>query len=224
MIIFRKVKELQEQGFTISKIARDLKISRRRVRSYFQYDSLPRRSSQRSTKIDPFTDHIVAKLKEKGYLIKDIITEIKELGYTGGQTQAYHNINMIKEKYDISTLGHVQIQKEKIQFNKPLSTRVLLKLTGYSLQSINDEYDRKYMETLLENMTDLQIVRRLVRIFKKMLSRGKGNIDRWIEFVKKSKYKLVGLRSFANGLSQDIDAVKNGISMHWSNGAVERTC
>jgi transposase len=77
------------------------------------------------------------------------------------------------------------------------------------------------MATLLESMPELQIVRKLVRIFKMMLWRGQGNIDRWIEFIKKSKYKLTGLRSFVNGLSQDIEAVKNGISMTWSNGAVE---
>ncbi len=54
-----------------------------------------------------------------------------------------------------------------------------------------------------------------------MLWRGKGNIERWISFIKKSKYKLTGLTSFANGLSADIKAVKNGINLHWSNGAVE---
>lgn len=32
---------------------------------------------------------------------------------------------------------------------------------------------------------------------------------------------MVGLTSFANGLLRDIKAVKNGIHMSWSNGAVE---
>jgi transposase len=54
-----------------------------------------------------------------------------------------------------------------------------------------------------------------------MLKRGCGNIRRWIEFVKKSKYKLSGLITFANGLLMDIKAVENGINLKWSNGAVE---
>ncbi|MCT4646356.1 MAG: ISL3 family transposase [Carboxylicivirga sp.] len=221
IIIFEKVKELQLQGIAIKKIARDLGISRARVRSYFQYDSLPPRIHHKSTNIDLFTNHILARLNDKGYLIKDIINEIKELGYNGGQTQAYQNINMLKERHKLSTPGLAQLQKVKIPFVKPLSTRDLSRLIGRSLRSIDNEDERKYMATLLESMPELQIVRKLVRIFKMMLWRGQGNIDRWIEFIKKSKYKLTGLRSFVNGLSQDIEAVKNGISMTWSNGAVE---
>jgi transposase len=78
-----------------------------------------------------------------------------------------------------------------------------------------------YLAILLDNMHELQVVRRLVRLFKTMLCRGIGNITRWIEFIKRSKYKLTGLVFFANGLLKDIKAVKDGINMHWSNGAVE---
>jgi len=52
-------------------------------------------------------------------------------------------------------------------------------------------------------------------------SRGCGNIRRWIDFVKRSKHKLVGLKTFTRGLLRDIEAVENGINMPWSNGMVE---
>jgi transposase len=65
------------------------------------------------------------------------------------------------------------------------------------------------------------VVRKLVQIFKTMLKIGSGNIRRWIEFIKRLKYRLSGLRTFANGLSRDIEAVENEIRMPWSNGAVE---
>jgi transposase len=54
-----------------------------------------------------------------------------------------------------------------------------------------------------------------------MLRTGCGNINRWIEFIKRSKYKMTGLITFGNGLLRDIKAVKNGINMPWSNDAVE---
>ena len=221
IVVFEKVKELQQQGVAIKKIARDLGVSRGRVRSYFQYDSLPPRVHHKSTNIDLFNSHILARLDEKGYLKKDIINEIKELGYNGGQTQAYLNINMLKEKHKLPTPGQAQLQREKIPFVKPLSSRDLSRLIGYSLRSIENKDERKYIATLIDNLPELQVVRKLVRLFKTMLWRGKGNIVRWIEFIKKSKYKLTGLLSFANGLLQDIDAVKNDINMTWSNGAVE---
>lgn len=54
-----------------------------------------------------------------------------------------------------------------------------------------------------------------------MLARGRGNIRRWIEFIIRYKHKLAGLKSLARGLLRDIEAVQNGIRMHWSNATVE---
>ena len=81
--------------------------------------------------------------------------------------------------------------------------------------------ERVYMETLLDNTLEFRIVRKLVQIFKTMLKRGSGNIQRWIDFIKRSKRKLAGLKTFSNSLMQDIKAVENGIKLPWSNGAVE---
>ena len=86
---------------------------------------------------------------------------------------------------------------------------------------ITDYHERFYLQTLLDNITELRMVRKLVQIFKTMLARGGGNIRRWIEFVIRSKHKLAGLKSLARGLLRDIEAVHNGIIMPWSNGAVE---
>ncbi len=86
---------------------------------------------------------------------------------------------------------------------------------------IVDPEEKHYLHTLLDNLVELRIVRKLVQIFKTMMVRGCGNIRRWIDFVKHSRYKLAGLKSFARGLLRDIDAVENGIKMSWSNGAVE---
>ncbi len=219
--IFNKVKELQAKRISRRKIARDLSISRNTVHSYFQLELLPPRISSKSTNIGLFTQHIIARLNQEGYMMKGIIDEIYELGYTGSRTQAYHNINMIKEKFEIRTLDFTQIQKLRIPYIKPLSSRTLAKYIGSCLSTIKNLDERKYLQTLLDNISELQVIRKLVQIFKTMLKRGSGNINRWIEFIKRSKYKMPGLITFANGLLRDIKAVKNGIKMPWSNGAVE---
>ena len=77
------------------------------------------------------------------------------------------------------------------------------------------------MEMILDNIPELRIVRKLVKIFKTMHKRGSGNFRRWIDFIMRSKRKLAGLKTFANGLLYDIKAVENGIRLPWSNGAVE---
>jgi len=219
---FNKVKELQAKGVAARRISIDLGMSRNTVRSYFSQETLAPRSGTKYTNIEVFTSHIVIRLNTAGYKIKDIIEEIREMGFNGSNTQAYHNINEIRNNFKICTPGFVQFrQHEKIPYVKPLSSRKLAKYIGCCLADIADAEERYYLQTLLDNLAELRIVRKLVQIFKTMMVRGRGNIKRWIDFVKRSKHKLIGLKTFARGLSRDIDAVENGIKMRWSNGAVE---
>lgn len=218
---FNKVKELQAKGIPILRISKNLGMSRNTVRSYFIQESLSPRIHPKSTNIELFTEYIVSRLNIDGYIIKDIFNEINEMGYNGGKTQAYSNINIIKENFKIFTPNFAQVRQLKIPYIKPLNSRKLAKYIGSCLTDIQDPEERNYMKILLDNISELKIVRKLVRIFKTMLKRGSGNIKRWIEFINHSKYKLAGIRTFANGLSRDIEAVTNGINMQWSNGAVE---
>ena len=218
---FNKVKKLQAKGVPIKRISVDLGMSRNTVRSWFSQESLSPRSSQKYTNIELFTNHIVIRLNTVGYKIKDIIDEITELGFNGRTTQAYHNINVIRNNFKISTPGFVDVQPERIPYVKTLSSRKLAKYIGYDFDEIVDSHERKYLHALLNNITEIRIVRKLVQIFKEMLTRKCGNIRRWIKFILRSKHKLSGLKTFARGLLRDIEAVENGIKMPWSNGAVE---
>lgn len=143
------------------------------------------------------------------------------MGFNGEISQARYNINILKEQLKVSTLGLSQIQSQKIQYIRPLSSRKLSTYIGADMAEIKVPQDRHYMQTILENITELRIVRKLVQIFRTMLLRGRGNIKRWIDFVIRSKYKLSGLKAFAKGMLKDIEAVENGINMSWSNGATE---
>ena len=88
----------------------------------------------------------------------------------------------------------------------------MAKYIGSCLTIIKDHDERKYLQKLLDNILELQVIQKLVQIFKTMLKRGCGNINRWIEFIKRSKYKMPGLTSFANGLLRDIKAVKTELT------------
>jgi len=198
-----------------------LRMNRNTVKSYFSQESLSPIKSSRSTNIEIFTDLIVTRLGENGHKLIDIFKEIKKLGYTGGRTQGCYHIKRIKEYHEIVTPGYKEIIRPKIPYIKPLNYRKLAKYIGCNLMDIKDYHERFYFQTLLENITEIRVVRKLVQIFKTMLARGCVNIKRWIDFVKHSKYKLAGLKTFARGLLSDIEAVENGIIMHWNNGPVE---
>lgn len=223
--IFNKVKELQLNGTPLRRITKVLGISRNTVKSYCMQETLAPKSHPKYINIDLFTGFILTRLNMEGYKKKDIFNEIVQLGYNGGSTQAYASINRIKSDYGLITPDNAEIQQKMIPYIKPLSSRKLAKYIGGSLFDIEDTNERFCMKTLIDNFPEFRIVRKLVQIFRTifrtMLKSGSGNIKRWIDFVKRSKHTLSGIKVFANGLSRDIQAVENGIVMTWSNGAVE---
>lgn len=218
---FNKVKELQSKGTPINRISTTLKISRNTVRSYFIQEALSPRIHPKSVNIALYSGYILSRLNMEGYKKIDIFEEILGLGYNGGRTQAFVYINKLKLEYGLTTLDSIEVQKKIIPYIKPLDSRKLAKYIGGSISEIEDLDERSCMKTLIANLPELQIVRKLVQIFRTMLKRGCGSITRWIDFVKKSKRKFSGLKSFAYGLSRDIKAVENGIRLPWSNGTVE---
>ena len=74
-----------------------------------------------------------------------------------------------------------------------------MKFIGYRLTEISDHYERFFLQSLVDNIAELRIVWKLVQMIKTMLSRGRGNIKEWIDFIIQSKRKLSGLKTFARG-------------------------
>jgi predicted transcriptional regulator len=114
---FNKVKELQAEGISARRISKVVGISRNTVRSYILQESLSPRNSSRSTNIASFTKLILVRLNTKGYKIKDIIDEILLLGFDGGRTQAYSNINTLKLECKINIPSFTEIQQNTILFH-----------------------------------------------------------------------------------------------------------
>ncbi len=219
--VFNMVKKLQTQGLSRRRIGRELGISRNTVKLYFQQDTLVPKSYPKRTNIEVFSNYILSKMKIDGYTNMEIINDIRKMGYTGGNTQAYQSLSFLKEANGVTTLNYVEQRRQPIPYIKRLSTRKLAKYIGHSLNHIEDIDHRSYMEVLFDNMPILKRVRRLVKRFKKMLKTGEGQIQEWIKSIEESKDKLPGLKTFARGLKRDIKAVQNAIQLKWSNGPVE---
>lgn len=219
--VFNKVKELQAQGLSRRKIGKELGISRNTVKLYFQQEILIPKSHTKRTNIEIFSNYILSKMKTDGYTNMEIINDIREMGYTGGNTQAYKYLSFLKETSSSTALDYVEQRRQPIPYIKRLSSRKLAKYIGHSLNHIEDADDKSYMQVLFENMPILKRVRRFVKKFKAMLKTGEGQVQEWIKSIEDSKDKLPGLKTFARGLKRDMKAVQNGIQLKWSNGPVE---
>jgi transposase len=221
LLKFNQVKELQKKNTSNKRISKSLGMGRATVLLYKGLEALPPRERSTTTNINSFTNHILEQLKIEGMKVKDIIKGIKKAGFNGKDTQAYHHINRIKKEFKIEALGFKEVQQQPVKYTRLLSAREMVKYIDLEYDKIQDPYERNYIKTLVQNISEIHIVKKLVQLFKSMLKTGIGNLQKWIQFIKKSKHKLYGLKSFANGLTRDFTAVQNGIKMKWSNGAVE---
>jgi len=95
--VFNMVKKLQARGLSRRRIGRELGISRNTGKLYFQQDTLVPKSHPKRTNIEVFSNYILSKMKIDGYTNMEIINNIRQIGYTGGNTQAYQYLSFLKE-------------------------------------------------------------------------------------------------------------------------------
>ena len=83
-----------------------------------------------------------------------------------------------------------------------------------------DEEQEKYLKRLCDADEALADTRRLTQEFAEMVRRLEGeDLHGWLKDAEESR--STALRSFAVGLSKDLDAVRAGLTETWSNGPVE---
>ncbi|WP_329405751.1 transposase [Nocardia vinacea] len=78
--------------------------------------------------------------------------------------------------------------------------------------------EKQHLRQILHRSDTLTTVNQLVSDFAGMVRERRGrHLDTWIADATDSG--ITHLRSFANGLLNDYDAVRNGLTLDWSSGA-----
>jgi hypothetical protein len=72
-------------------------------------------------------------------------------------------------EYGLTTLDNIEVQQKIIPYDKLLDSRKLAKYIGGSISDIEDPDERSCMKTLILNIPELKIVRKLVQIFRTMI-------------------------------------------------------
>lgn len=208
-----EAKRLLKEGIGIRAISRMLHLNRATVRKYLQMEvALPKNAPSR-TKIFLYEDYIRnAVATRPGVLIKDLYKEIKALGYEGKTTQGYANISKYMAK------------REKIEYPKDLPlvywrpAQVSLMLYRNANELHNK--DRELVSYLIKESHEIETCYCLFQRFRAMLVNKDGDsLRKWVEDAMAGSIKE--LRSFGQGILNDFSAVRNALSLPWSNGQVE---
>lgn len=216
MELVNKARDLYNNQYSMRKIAEILDIDRRTVKKYIDSNFTPtytRRVIKKSI-LDPYKDDI-HELYQKGNTSKTIYNIISKKGYSGSQSYLRHYCSKLK-KISNENEGPSAQTSSKI---KTVKRSILLKTLYKPIKDIKGLSDEviKYVN---ERYPFFGEIIKLVTDFKEILKQKKiERLDEWLMTAKALNNSYIN--SFINGISRDIDAVKNAIIYDYNNGLAE---
>ncbi|MEO8393878.1 MAG: ISL3 family transposase [Chloroflexota bacterium] len=218
--LFQQVHQLLRQGWSVSAIARHLHVDRKTVIKYRRFDELPPKTCIRLGPriLDPFRAYMQARLLQENPSGRQLFVEIQAQGYTGCKSRVTDYVSQIRRAYSLPN----RRRKEIGGTTPPLKT-----LTAPTLAtlSIMDEHQRTLEQSgWIQDACHLdpgiaQAVSLTQAFAHALRTRQQDFLDEWVERVRHSG--LQGLKSFANGLTPDYDAIRAAFSSPYSNGQLE---
>jgi transposase len=203
-------------------ICRQLGISARTVYRYKDLTEPPPRPTykRKSSVLDPYVPYLLRRWNEGCHNGKRLYREIREQGYQNSE--------------EICARFTAQLRRAEAR-GKPLTSVPRARagsVAGLSPTAKNvaalfmrhedklSEEQEEYLERVCEADEALADTRGLTQEFVEMVRRLEGeDLDGWLKDAEESR--STAMRSFAVGLSKDLDAVRARLTEEWSNGCVE---
>jgi transposase len=213
-VVVEKAHRLAAQGATVSDIAKELGINRATAKKYIKEDFKPSNGdygNKKPGKLNPYTDKINAMLCQRR-TFREIETAIREAGYDG----AASTIRM----YATRQRKLVRAARESAAGNVELIERKwVTKLLYQPIEKIKGITESQLKRIVLEYPV-IGVLYDIVRSFKEMMFAKRFNeINSWIADA--GSHGIDEITGFINGISGDLDAVKNAIRFEYNNGLAE---
>lgn len=221
---------LRQQGYLIKDIAHHLGIGKRTVYKYLAAPSFPERqphAQQGRSRLDRYKPYLQKRWSEGQQQSKELYKEILEQGYKGSYKTVTRYIRQFRPSEprplreslnDHDLPGRGPVLPLIISPLPPLSARRAAWLIMRPERKL-DADEQKILIRLSEHpalSTAITLAQGFLKLVRHRLPQ---NLDTWLEEAKSSIYKQ--FQSFSNGLKEDYDAVKAGVTLEVSNGQVE---
>jgi transposase len=206
-----EVHALLAEGMAIKAIARRLGLDRKTVRKYARADSPeqligPNPSSGRGV-LGPFKPYLADRCATGHVPNAVLYDEIRARGYRGSERTLRAWLAGIRRAEPVPAAPPVP------------STRQIASWIMRPDDKLSDD-DRTGLKDARARCPDLDILTRLAHGFTDLVRQRRGaELQAWIDTAQYGPFPE--LRGFANGLLNDLAAVKGGLTEHWSSGAVE---
>ncbi|KGM99627.1 hypothetical protein ADU90_07995 [Clostridium botulinum] len=207
--IINIAREMKKKSVPVARIAKALNLDRRTIDKYLDEKTTginPRLGVKRKSKLDAYVDSINS-LIQVGSTSKAIYSKIKDMGYTGSE----------------SLIRTYRAQNKGITYFSSTTTSVkrssLIKLLYKPVNKIKDLSNEIISEIYNSYPIYKEIINLLIEFKNILNNKIIDEFQKWLH--KAAALKINEINSFINGLTRDIDAVKNAILYEYNNGLAE---
>jgi transposase len=207
-----EVHALHERGVGTTAICKALNLDRTTVRRYVNAataEELLTQVTRRGRELDAHLDYLAQRWQEGCTNAARLAHELRARGYRGAE----RSVRRLLQAWRTSSTPPSA---------DPSATHTPREVTGWIIRPAAErtEQEQTDLTRILDRCQTLRTVDRLVGDFAGMLRERRGrHLDTWIADAKASD--IPQLQGFAAGLLKDYDAVRNGLTLNWSSGAVE---
>ncbi len=217
---FAEVKQLRAQGWSISRVARQVGLNRRTVRKYDQVDQVPVRIlPQNLSDTLPFLPTIQVFVQQGNLSCQQIWARLHAQGFQGSYSSVRRFLKQLGWQPPSRQQSQPRDPGAPRTWNRHYSARqVMWMLVRESATLRLDE--QTYRERLLAHCPTIANGEALGHRFLRLVrERDSASLDAWLDDAETSGIKE--LKQFALGLRRDGAAVRNALHEPWSNGPVE---
>ena len=226
LLNYEQAHALNKQGHQVKNIARHLGMSERTVYTYLSYATFPewqptvRRTPSRS-QLDDYKPYLRAQWEQGQQVTKVLFESIQQQGYAGSYMSVTRYTRKLRQQQRELLSGLSDIGPAPVigaRENKPLSAQRAAWLVMRQPQTLSAE-EEKTLENPCQHSALSEAVAMTRSFLHLVRQRLPHQLDSWLERALSSSLKA--FHSFANGIIEDYDAVKAGVTLEVSNGQVE---
>ena len=223
---YQQIHQLRQQGLSVPAIVAEVGVSKRTVQRFLQAQQFPERSRRRRQprNTDRYAEYLRQRLTDGCHNVAQLYREIKEQGYRGSYASLFKVVQALALTPLLGQEGAPQSRRSPARpaVEVPSSRRVAWWLHGHFCRShpAVAEQQKAFVADLYTLAPILKEAAELAQGFILLVkNRSVQDLEAWLKQAIESSCPEV--RLFAKGLSQDLAAVQNAVTMEWSNGQTE---
>lgn len=203
------VQELVAREYSLSAIARSLRLDRKTVRRYARCatpPTSPAPATRRRSLLDPYTADLARRWQEGCRNAALLWQELRAAGYRGSATTVRAYLAPFRDH-------------PRLPAQRPLAVRTIVTLLIRRPAALT-ERDQQHLTMLRSQSAALSAAHDLAQAFATLVHERRGaELQDWVQTAKGAAARE--FRAFAEGLERDWEAVVNGLTLIWNSGPVE---